>query len=72
VTLRSRERREQRGLGGVRARGNRGCRRLLRRALRRIDPSKGLAALSALELRGAVSLGADGRYALAVRVSVPA
>jgi len=32
-----------------------------------LDPAKGLAALSALELRGAVSLGADGRYALAVR-----
>jgi DNA processing protein len=32
-----------------------------------LDPSKGLAALSALELRGAVSLGADGRYALAGR-----
>lgn len=32
-----------------------------------LDPSTGLAALSALELRGAVSLGADGRYALAAR-----
>jgi DNA processing protein len=29
-----------------------------------LDPSKGLAALSALELRGAVTLGADGRYAV--------
>jgi DNA processing protein len=28
-------------------------------------PAKGLAALSALELRGAVTLGADGRYTLA-------
>jgi DNA processing protein len=32
-----------------------------------LDPSAGLAALSALELRGAVTLGADGRYALAAR-----
>src|SRR5262245_50654212 len=32
-----------------------------------LEPSKGLAALSALELRGAVTLGADGRYAIAAR-----
>jgi DNA processing protein len=32
-----------------------------------LEASKGLAALSALELRGAVTLGADGRYGLAVR-----
>jgi DNA processing protein len=32
-----------------------------------LEPAKGLAALSALELRGAVNLGADGRYALAVK-----
>ncbi len=32
-----------------------------------LDPAKGLAALSALELRGAVLLGADGRYALALK-----
>ena len=29
-----------------------------------LDPAKGLAALSALELRSAVTVGADGRYAL--------
>lgn len=30
-----------------------------------LDPARGLAALSALELRGAVTLGADGRYGVA-------
>jgi len=29
-----------------------------------LEAAKGLAALSALELRGAVTLGADGRYAV--------
>jgi predicted Rossmann fold nucleotide-binding protein DprA/Smf involved in DNA uptake len=32
-----------------------------------LEPAAGLAALSALELRGAVTLGADGRYAVATR-----
>jgi len=32
-----------------------------------LEPAAGLAALSALELRGAVTLGADGRYALATK-----
>ena len=32
-----------------------------------LDPAAGLPALSALDLRGAVTLGADGRYALAAR-----